>query len=232
MSAARISATRREVLSLLVERGAKHHIFSAISVGDLDLVRQVVEQQPAALERRMSRFEEGQTPLHFAMNRKRYDVLSLLIELGADLNAADAHGNTALEVAMLRGDREAMTKLNAAGARRPPFNPSTDIGPAMAALAGSVEKNVPMLMVPDVALALDWYRSIGFQEVARYDDDGLVNFGMVSFGGAELMFNMHGKPGQHDVSVWFYTDAVDRLYALLKATANRARSRRARRSWQ
>jgi hypothetical protein len=39
-----------------------------------------------------------------------------------------------------------------------------------------------MIHVPDVARALDWYTSIGFRELARYDDDGLVNFGMVSFG--------------------------------------------------
>ena len=42
---------------------------------------------------------------------------------------------------------------------------------------------------------------------------------MVSFGGAEVMLNMHGSAGPHDVSLWFYTDAVDRLYAALKARA-------------
>jgi uncharacterized glyoxalase superfamily protein PhnB len=72
-------------------------------------------------------------------------------------------------------------------------------------------------MVPDVARALDWYRSIGFKETARYDDDGLVNFGMVSLGDAEVMLNMHGKVGRHDASLWFYTDRVDELYQTLKA---------------
>ena len=28
---------------------------------------------------------------------------------------------------------------------------------------------------------------------------------------------MHGKPGQHDQSLWFYTDQVDRLCQLLKS---------------
>ena len=47
---------------------------------------------------------------------------------------------------------------------------------------------------------------------------GLVDsHAMVSFGNAELMLNMHGKPGRHDVSLWFYTDKVDELYQLLKA---------------
>ena len=43
-----------------------------------------------------------------------------------------------------------------------------------------MNKNVAMIYVPDVARALDWYESIGFRELARYEDDGLVNFGMVS----------------------------------------------------
>ena len=42
---------------------------------------------------------------------------------------------------------------------------------------------------------------------------------MVAFGGAQLMLNMHGGAGKHDVSLWFYTDAVDRLYAALKSRA-------------
>ena len=74
-----------------------------------------------------------------------------------------------------------------------------------------------MIYVPDVAKALDWYVSIGFRELNRFDDDGLVNFGMVAFGNAELMINMHGKPAPHDVSLWFYTDQVDDLYDVLKS---------------
>src|SRR5438093_1241343 len=52
---------RAEVIALLVERGARHHIFSAINLGDLNLIEKVVEDDPAALDRRMSRFERGQT---------------------------------------------------------------------------------------------------------------------------------------------------------------------------
>ena len=74
-----------------------------------------------------------------------------------------------------------------------------------------------MIYVPDVASALDWYVSIGFTEVARYGNDGHVNFGMVSFGRAELMLNVHGKPAPHDVSLWFYTDRIDDLYRLMKS---------------
>ena len=217
--------TRWEVLPLLLERGARHHIFSAIAVGDPALIRAVVAGNPAALDRRMSRFEGRMTPLHFAMRRQRYDLLDLLIELGAPLEAVDGSAQTALEVAMGRGDREAVSRLRAAGAKMPdPVDPGT-VTTRLAALGKSVTKCVTTISVPDIGAALDWYASIGFTEVGRHQDDGVVNWGMVSFGGAELMLGMHGKEGEHDVSLWFYTDQVDELYRLLKArqlTAARA----------
>jgi len=206
-----------DVVPLLLERGARHHIFSAMSVGDRDLVRALVEEHPDALDRRMSRFEHGMTPLHFALSRKRYDLLDLLIELGADLEAEDDSGQTALAVAMLRGDAEAMQRLHAAGAKQPASPATPSFSQGMSKLARSVKKLVPMITVPDVAAALDWYKSIGFTEIARYGDNGLVNFGMLSFGSAQLMLNMHGKPGRHDADLWFYTERIDELYQLLKS---------------
>jgi ankyrin repeat protein len=208
---------RQQVLSLLLERGARHHIFSAIAVGDLDLIRKLVETNPDALDRRMSRFEQGQTPLHFAMSRKRYDIVDLLIELGADLEATDRSGHTPLAVAMLQDDREAMTRLYAAGAKQPKTIDTSSFRASMAKLADSIKKGVPMINVPDIAAALDWYTSIGFKEVGRYADDGLVVWGMVSFGNAQLALNIHGKRGEHDVSLWFETDRIDELYQLLKS---------------
>lgn len=206
-----------EVASFLVERGARHHIFSAICIGDLDLIRKLVEENPEALDRRMSRFEQGQTPLHFALNRKRYDILDLLIELGADLEGEDKNGRTALAAAMLAGDREAIGRLHAAGAKRPEAIDASNFTARMAQLAGSVKKGVPMIHTPDVDQTLAFYTAIGFKQIARYEDDGVANFGMVSFGKSELMLNRYGTPGPHGVSFWFYTDQVDDLYQLLRA---------------
>ncbi|MCC7123683.1 MAG: ankyrin repeat domain-containing protein [Acidobacteria bacterium] len=211
------SADRHAIVALLLERGARHHIFSAMSMGNLQLIEALVEQHPDALDRRLSRFERGLTPLHFAIDRGRYDILSLLIELGADLDATDGRGHTSLTTAMLRGDGEAMRRLQAAGATAPVVPAAPEFRTGMAKLAASVTKGVPMLLVPDVARTLDWYTSIGFKELARYADNGLVNFGMVSFGGAELMLNMHGAPGDRDVRLWFYTDQIESLYQLLKS---------------
>jgi ankyrin repeat protein/catechol 2,3-dioxygenase-like lactoylglutathione lyase family enzyme len=207
----------RDVTTLLLERGARHHIFSAIAIGDLGLIRRLVADNPEALNRRRSRFEQRQTALHFAISRRRYDMVDLMIELGANLEAEDMHGETPLAFAMLRGDREAMSRLHAAGARPPKTVETSNFREQMAGLAGSVKKSVAMIMVPDVARALEWYTSIGFREIARYGDDGYVNFGMVSFGEAELMLNMHGSAGVHDASLWFYTDRIDDLYLLLKS---------------
>ena len=80
----------RDVVALLIERGARHHIFSAIAMGDTNLVRTLVEENPDSLSHRRSRFEQGQTPLHFALaapnglrpKTPQYDMADLLIELG------------------------------------------------------------------------------------------------------------------------------------------------------
>ena len=213
----KIDASRRALVALLLERGARHHVFSAMAVGDVDGVRNLVEHNPEALDRRLSRFEQGLPPLHFAIGRRRYDLLELLIELGADLEAEDGSGRTALGLAMLQADQEAMQRLHAAGAKAPATPATSGFTAKMASMAGSISKLVPTISVPDVAEALDWYTSIGFKELSRYEDDGLVNFGIVSFGSAELMLTIDGQRGEHDVSLWFSTNQVDTLYQLLKS---------------
>src|SRR5215510_7997316 len=209
--------TQSDVVPLLLERGARHHIFSAIAFGDLDAIRKLVEENPEALDRRMSRFEHGQTPLHFAISRKRYDILELLIELGDDLEAEAGNGQTALAIAMLGGDHEAMRRLQAAGAKPPKTMATSEFTTTMAQLAESIKRGVPMIRVPDIAATIDWYVSIGFKEVGRYADNGVVVWGMVSFGDARIALNINGKVGEHDVSLWFETNQIKLLYALLKS---------------
>ena len=215
-----------QTVSLLLERGGRHHIFSAIALGDRDRIRMLVQENPDALDRRMSSFEDRQTPLHFAIQRKRYDLIDLLIELGADLEGQDRNGHTALAVAMMRGDQNAIRRLHAAGAKGnkgwavPSAAPKSADPSGFSATAGqlarSVHKGVAMIRVPDIARTLDWYTAIGFTELGRVGNDGVLDWGMVSFGKAALMF-MAGKANPRDVRLWFYTTKIDRLYQLFKA---------------
>jgi catechol 2,3-dioxygenase-like lactoylglutathione lyase family enzyme len=136
---------------------------------------------------------------------------------GVHEHSRQSDGRTAMAVAMLHDDRDAMTRLHAAGATPARVAPATDLLPRMQTLAATVTKGVPMIKVRDIARSLAWYTALGFTETARYEDDGVVNFGMVAFGRAEIMLNLHGTSGRHDASLWFYTDKVDELYELLKA---------------
>lgn len=82
----------RAVAEFLLNRGAHHHIFSAIAANLPAVVRHIVAQDPSALTRRMSRNENHQTPLHFAVQRRRPEMVALLLELGADPLAVDGSG--------------------------------------------------------------------------------------------------------------------------------------------
>jgi ankyrin repeat protein len=84
----------RAVVELLVARGAQHHIFSAIAMDLEHEVRRIVAADPSALNRRMSRNESNQTPLHFAVRMRRGEMIALLLDLGADPLAVDSAGQS------------------------------------------------------------------------------------------------------------------------------------------
>ena len=85
-------AAHRAVVDFLVSRGAKHHVFSAIAL-DLDAdVRRIVAEDTAALASRLSRNENNQTPLQFAVRQRRPRMVALLMALGADPLAVDGWG--------------------------------------------------------------------------------------------------------------------------------------------
>jgi ankyrin repeat protein len=82
----------RAVVDFLISRGAKHHVFSAVALGLADELRRVVAENPSALTSRMSRNENNQTPLQFAIRQRRAPMVRLLVELGADPLAVDGWG--------------------------------------------------------------------------------------------------------------------------------------------
>jgi len=85
-------ARHRAVADFLVSRGARHHIFSAIAGNLAGEVRRVVAADPSALNRRMSRNENNQLPLQFAVGHNRPEMVALLLELGADPLGVDGSG--------------------------------------------------------------------------------------------------------------------------------------------
>ena len=224
---------RRDLVDLLVERGAQHHAFSTVALGDLNLLRQVIASNPNAIHRRLSQFEQEQTVLHYVIappdglvgglfrTGDHYRTLELLIELGADVEARDAKGRTPLALAMLRGDWEAMRRLSAAGAMVPEPEEQSEALPAptLSALSASISKQTPMLSVPDVAATVAWYRAVGFELVGSHGDEGKLGWACVRLGSAEIMFvpsTDPWRPRVSGVSLWFRTDRIDDLYAHLK----------------
>ena len=216
---------RHDVVALLLEHGARHHIFSAIGMGDLDLVQAIVEENTDALSRRRSRFEQRQTPLHFALaapdglrtKPAQYDIAELLIELGADIEAEDARGRTPLAVAMLRGDVRAMQLLESAGAMQPRPVDAASGAERMTAMRASMTRQVaPMLCVSDVDATVAWFQSLGFTLDERYPPKGPMSWAALSFGKVWFMVQPRVARPHEQIALWFYTTAIDDLYALFR----------------
>lgn len=51
------------------------------------------------------RYDDGETPLHLAVNKGNAELALVLIEHGADLNAVNKQGETPLFLATKRGNR-------------------------------------------------------------------------------------------------------------------------------
>jgi ankyrin repeat protein len=156
-------AIHRAVVDLLVSRGANHHIFSAVAMNLADEVRRIVSRAPAALNSRMSRNENHQLPLQFAVRMNRPEMVALLMDLGADPLAVDGSGFSAAAYAMTPGvDRRvmeavaALTSAELTSAARGDRRPRGGVIDLMAALAlgewetaGRLVHEIPELIQSD-----------------------------------------------------------------------------------
>jgi ankyrin repeat protein len=109
--------TRTDVADYLMTHGAKLNLWSAIALGRVDDVRDFINADPALRDTHMGRSEHRRTPLHHAAAKNRPDVVGLLLDLGADPNATDLTGATALVTAAQEGADGVAALLIEAGAR-------------------------------------------------------------------------------------------------------------------
>jgi len=90
---------REEVAAYLLDHGAKLNLWTAIALDRADDLRAMIAGDRSLLTARMTRNEHRRTPLHHAVRKNRPRIVQLLLELGADPNARDATGATALTTA-------------------------------------------------------------------------------------------------------------------------------------
>jgi ankyrin repeat protein len=109
---------REDVAAYLLAHGARLNLWSAIALNREDDVRGFIARDSSLLSARMSRNEHHRTPLHHAAAKSRPRMVRLLLDLGADPNASDAIGATALTTASHEhADPAIVTMLLAAGAK-------------------------------------------------------------------------------------------------------------------
>jgi hypothetical protein len=118
-----LGRVREDVADYLLGKGARLTLWSAIALDRADEVRRLVQGDPALLTARMSRNEHRRTPLHHAAAVNRPDIVRLLLELGAAVDATDDAGGTPLSTAALGLQSDGPARHRGAwpgGARRAP----------------------------------------------------------------------------------------------------------------
>ena len=76
----------------------------------------------------------------------------------------------------------------------------------------------PMIHVPDVKATMAWYEAIGFSVVETNEDEGVVDWALLSFGDGRVMFNAGGQTSaaeRREVDLYLNTEDVRGLYQRL-----------------
>lgn len=165
-------------------------IHDAAAAGDLDLVRRLVEANPAAVN---ERDREGKTPLHYAAANGHLAVVEWLVAHKAEINARSTSGITPTYLARGLGKKEvAAFLLNRGGSTEiikppapkpaqstalPPPKPAEPVFPIIEAAKSNMVEQVKALLAGDGALAkfkdgngwtaLHYAAERGFVQVAK-----------------------------------------------------------------
>ena len=118
---------------------------------------------------------------------------------------------------MLHGDARAMQLLESAGAKQPePVNAASGTDRMTAMRASMTKQVVPMLCVRDVDATVAWFVSVGFTLEERIPPKGPMNWAALSFGKVWFMVQPRVARPREQIALWFYTTAVDDIYALFR----------------
>src|SRR5580765_4448558 len=101
------------------------------------------------------------------------------------------------------------------GARSAP-SPPPEARPFSPTVKGSTmhQAVVPMIRVPDVRATAAWYISIGFTLERVNEEDGELNWALLTFNGSQIMLNTSGKPSnahRREVDLYIHNADVDLL---------------------
>jgi ankyrin repeat protein len=104
-----------ELAELLLARGAPHDVFSATAMGKTGVLRQLLEADSGLIS---SFSADGWTPLHLAAFFGQAEIVRLLLDHGADVNARSRNtmNNMPLHAALPNGAQAIVELLLAAGA--------------------------------------------------------------------------------------------------------------------
>lgn len=102
-----------EIVQLLAASGAQLDPLSAVALNDPQAIRRFIKADPQLLERtwHFDRISEEEDLLHFAAAYGNVEAIRTLIELGADVEAEDANGFSALYLAAAWTKADAVAEL-------------------------------------------------------------------------------------------------------------------------
>lgn len=106
-----------EIVAYLLAHGARHNIFSAVAMGEAEVIRELVARTPNDLERRMNGTRMRSMPLHLAVIKNQPAAVTTLLDLGANTESLDEAGFSALDLAALDGRHDLAQVLLERGAK-------------------------------------------------------------------------------------------------------------------